>query len=151
MATNIDYPSYLPCARLSGNTHIPGDTFIRSQFDYGIRQRKKYCSQYGVGFTFIAKSQGQMKSFSHFYYTTLNDGVNSFLADWQIEGIDGTKEFRFSSVYNVTALGANKFSISASFDMITKMKDLSERSIIEYSMNEISTLPDGTRYLENEA
>ena len=124
MATNINYPIDLPCPRLSGNTNIPGNTFIRSQFDYGIRQRKQYCSQYGVGFTFIAKSQIQMKAFKDFYYITLNNGVDSFLADWQIQGIDGTKEFRFSDVYDVTALGSNKFSISASFDMITKIKDL---------------------------
>ncbi len=124
MATNINYPVNLPCPLLSGNTHQPGNTFIRSEFDYAIRQRKQYCAQYSVGFSFIAESQIQMKAFKDFYYTTLNNGVDSFLADWQVEGIDGIKEFRFSANYNPVSLGANKFRISASFDMITKIKDL---------------------------
>ncbi len=96
MATNINYPAVnLPCPLLSGNTYQPGTTFIRSEFDYAIRQRKQYCAQYSVGFSFVVKSQIQMGAFKDFFYNTLNYGVNSFLADWEIEGMDGIRNLDF--------------------------------------------------------
>jgi len=98
------YPATLPCPSLSGNTYSPGSTFIRSEFDYAIRQRKQYYGQYGVGFTFVLESQIKMQAFKDFFYNTLNYGVNSFFADWEVEGMDGVKEFRFSSNYNSVAL-----------------------------------------------
>ena len=151
MATNINYPAVnLPCPLLSGNTYQPGTTFIRSEFDYAIRQRKQYCAQYSVGFSFVIKSQLQMEIFKDFFYNTLNYGVNSFLADWEIEGMDGIKEFRFSSVYSTVSLGASKYRITASFDMLTKIKDLFVIPSIQYNMDVISTEIDGTRYIKND-
>ena len=124
MATSYNYPAELPCPSLAGNTYSPGDTFIRSEFDYAIRQRKQYCGQYGVGFTFILQSRLLMQAFNSFYYNELNSGVRSFNADWEVEGFDGAKEFRFSSVYQTTALGAGKYQVVASFDLLTSIKDL---------------------------
>ncbi len=120
----VDYPSTLPCARLAGNVYQSGRTALRSEFDYGIRVRKQYCAQYQVGFTFIMSSNDQMKAWKDFYYNTLNSGVKTFNADFEIEGISGTKEFRFADVYTPTALGAGKFQVSASFDLLTSIKDL---------------------------
>ena len=124
MATPYNYPTGLPCPNLAGNNHGAGDTFIRSKFYYAIRQRKQYCSQYGIGFTFIIGTRELMKAWKDFYYTDLNNGVKSFSADWEVEGIGGLKEFRFSSVYQPTALGSGRFQVSATFDLLTSIKDL---------------------------
>lgn len=118
------YPATLPCPALKSNSMQGGQSFIRSDFDYGTRQRASYCANYFVGFTFIAKTPEQMKAFKDFFYYTLKNGSKSFEADWEIEGISGVKEFIFSTPYTVSHLGLGKYSISASFEMLTKIKDL---------------------------
>ncbi len=118
------YSPSLPCPLLSGNTMQGGNTFIRSEFDYAIRQRKQYCPNYSVGFSFIMESKLQMKEWKDFYYTILNNGVDTFGAEWEVEGIEGWKEFRFNNIYSTVALGNNIYQVSAGFDMITKIKDI---------------------------
>ncbi len=52
----IRYPSTLPCPLVEGSEFSPGETFIRSQFDYDIRQRPVCTKQYQVKFTFLFDS-----------------------------------------------------------------------------------------------
>lgn len=118
------YPSTLPCPLLSGNNMQGGATFIRSDFDHSIRQRKNYCSNYSVMFSFIMKDRVQMQAFKEFYYSTLENGVFPFTASWEIEGSIVDKEFRFNSIYNAKAIGIGKYSVNASFDLMTNIKDI---------------------------
>lgn len=118
------YPVTLPCPNLAGNQMQGGDTFIRSQFDHSIRQRKSYCADYSVSFGFTTMNAAQMVLFREFYYSTLNNGSSSFTADWEIEGDVTEKKFRFSSIYKTTHLGKGIYRITATFEMQTKIKDL---------------------------
>ena len=118
------YPVTLPCPSLQGNNFQGGSTFQRSNFDYVVRQRASICNNYTVSFGFIAKTATEMQDFKDFYYNSLNNGVDIFIADWMIEGFTGEKQFRFATIYNSKHLGNNKFQISAEFEMITKIKDL---------------------------
>ena len=124
MATTIDYPTTLPCALLAGNKMQGGRTFLRSEFDSNIRQRKQYCSQYEVGYTFFIESKAQMLLWRDFYYTTLDNGVKSFNSDFEVEGSVIQKEFRFASTYTATALGEGRYSITAIFDLLTPIQSL---------------------------
>ena len=121
---SITYPSTLPCAQLQGNKMQGGRTFLRSEFDSNIRQRKQYCSQYEVQYSFFIESKAQMIEFKNFYYTTLDNGVKKFNADWEIEGSDIMKEFRFSKTYQATAIGEGQYAVTAIFDMLTPIKSL---------------------------
>ncbi len=117
------YPVILPCPALAGNAMQGGSTFIRSQFDHSTRQRKTYCADYGVAFSFTADA-AQMVAFREFYYAALNNGSESFLAEWEVEGDITQKQFRFSSIYKSSSLGKGIYRISATFEMQTKIKDL---------------------------
>ena len=120
----INYPATLPSPLLSGNASQGGDTFIRSKFDYNTRQRATFCGDYSVKFSFVAETSIAMKAFKDFYYSILFNGQKSFFADWEVEGISGVKEFRFLKTYSVSGLGVGVYSISADFEMITKISDL---------------------------
>jgi len=124
MAALIDYPSNLPCPNLSGNSPKPGSVAYISEFDIGIRKRKRYCGTYQIGLVFIMRSKTQMQEWKNFFYTTLNSGVKTFNADFEIEGNTDIKEFRFFDGYEPIALGAGKFRVTATFDMLTSIKDL---------------------------
>ena len=124
MASNIIYPISLPCPMLAGNKMQGGQTFLRSTFDHSIRHRKSYCASYDVSFQFTAINAAQMVDFKKFYYTTLGNGVKSFLADWEIEGDTTQKEFRFSDIYSVSSIGKSIYRVSARFEMLTNIKDL---------------------------
>ena len=120
----INYPNTLPCPTLAGNAMSGGRTFLRSQFEYSTRQRGTFCNDYMLSFNFVAKDAAQMLDFKNFYYQTLNNGSKSFLADWEIEGSVSIKEFRFSSTYAVVNMGKSIYKITASFEMLTKVKDI---------------------------
>jgi len=101
-----------------------GSTFIRSKFEYATRQRQTYCNDYMVKFNFICKDRDTMKNFKNFYYQSLRNGQHSFFAEWEVEGIDTQKEFRFADIYTSSALGNGIYRVEALFEMITKIKDL---------------------------
>lgn len=124
MATNILYPSSLPCPMVAGNNMQGGNTFLRSNFDHSIRQRKSYCADYAITFTFTSANASEMMAFKDFYYSTLGNGVKSFLADWEVEGNSTQKEFRFSDIYNAKSIGKSIYRITAKFQMITNIKGL---------------------------
>ena len=124
MASNIVYAINLPCPMLSGNKQQGGSTFKRSTFDHSIRQRKSYCASYDVGFSFTAETASQMADFREFYYKVLGLGVQSFLAEWDIEGDSSQKEFRFSNIYGSKPMGNNVFRITATFQLLSKIQEL---------------------------
>ncbi len=124
MATSIVYPQTLPCPIVMGNDFTGGQTFDRTEFDYAIRQRAKYCSPYMLKLTFLVDGRDVMKAFKNFYYNGLGNGAKSFLATWEVEGDQSEKEFRFSARYRAKAMGGGLYAVSADFEMLTKIKDL---------------------------
>ncbi len=124
MAALIDYPSTLPCHNLAGQSSDPASVAYISEFDIGIRKRKRYCGTYQISYTFVMKSKAQMQEWRDFFYNTLNNGVKTFNADFEVEGNIGFKEFRFFDGYEPVALGTGKFRVTATFDMLTSIKDL---------------------------
>ena len=120
----VVYPSTLPCPLLEGHSYRAGDTFLRSQFDYDIRERPTCTKQYEVGFTFLIEGAATMKAFRDFYYVDCLRGTKIFTADWKIEESEVVKEFRFAAPYTVVALGNNNYKVTAVFDMITNIETL---------------------------
>lgn len=120
----LDYPITLPSPSLSGNSSQGGETILRSKFEFATRQRATFCGDYYVNRSFLFKTSALMKEFKDFYYTGLFNGSRSFNADWEIEGITGVKEFRFAKMYSVKNLTDGIYEVSASFELVTKIKDL---------------------------
>ena len=118
------YPADLPCVLLRGNKPQGGRTFLRSGFEYATRQRQTYCNDYMYSASFLMKDRDTMIKFKNFYYSSLKNGSMSFEAEWEVEGLPGVKKFRFADVYSATPVGNGLYSVSATFEMITKIKDL---------------------------
>ncbi len=121
MAT-ITYPATLPCPIMGDFS--PGDTFIRSQFDYGINERPVCTKQYEAKYTFLLEGAVQMKAFRDFYYTTTLRGTLPFTADWRVEENITDKDFRFAAVYKPVFIGNDNYEVIAVFDVMTPIENL---------------------------
>ncbi len=117
------YPTTLPCPSLPA-TQSGASPFLRTDFEFAIRQRGLPFSGYTLEAVFLCNSDAQMAEFRRFFYTDLIDGTKRFDADWIIEGSTALKQFRFSAPYKTTPLGSGSYSVKASFDMLTPIKDI---------------------------
>ena len=91
--------------------------FIRSQFDYGTRQRRavRGFDTFGVRFCL---TQTQMDEWTTFW-DALNDGNDKFTTDEVINSdVTTGKIARFTSGYDVSQIGANKFIITVPLELI---------------------------------
>lgn len=104
---------------VSFNLHsgVKATNFIRSQFDYGTRQRRTV-NGYDSYSVKLILSQSEMTDFERFW-KALNDGNDKFYTD-EVIGADTTvpKIARFTSGYEVSHLGANKFTVSVPIELI---------------------------------
>ena len=119
------YPTSLPCPIISGNSMVGGESFLKTPFYHTLRVRQTFCNTYELSFKFIMSTQAQMVEFKNFYYVDLENGSLSFTANWEIEGSTMDKEFRFTERYKATALDGGMYEVSAKFELITPIKDLS--------------------------
>jgi len=120
----LSFPSTLPSPSLERNAMQGGETFDRSDFEFATRQRATYCSDYYVNYSFQFKSSALMELFKDFYYDGLANGVRTFNADWEIEGISGVKQFRFAKRYSTKIIRVGLYEVSARFELVNKIKDL---------------------------
>ena len=121
------YPSALPSPLISANTQAGGGTFLQTEFDYGIRHRRKIGGIYTVSASFVFESDADMQTFATYYYDTLNGGVEQISASWNIEGDTSSKLFRFGnpdSPYTANPMGAGKWAVSCQFIMDTTMDSI---------------------------
>ncbi len=118
----IAYPATLPCP-IAGD-YSPGDTFIRSQFDFDVRERPICTRQYEAKYTFLIESAAQMAAFREFYYTTTLRGTLPFTADWRVEDNIADKDFRFAAVYKPVFIGNDNYEVIAVFDVMTLIETL---------------------------
>lgn len=92
--------------------------FVRSQFDYGTRQRRGIRG-YDVFSAKLVLTQVEMENFVHFW-SLLNYGNDKFYID-QVINADTTtaKIVRFISGYEVSQIGANKFIVTVPLELIS--------------------------------
>lgn len=91
--------------------------FVRSQFDYGTRQRRGIRG-YDTFSVKLVLDQTEMINFMHFW-DMLNDGNDKFYTDEVING-DQTlgKTVRFISGYSADQIGNNKFIVTVPLELI---------------------------------
>lgn len=118
----ITYPTTLPGPDLKTAQFTPGDTFSRTEFEFGMRYRKTWESVYRVRYTFTL-TDDQMKEFRHFYEQTLNGGMWKFKADWEIEGDRDTKVFHFLDRYTAKKTKSALYEVSATFHYVGVYKN----------------------------
>lgn len=112
----ISYETYMNTSFNLGSGSASTD-FIRSQFDYGTRQRRAV-----KGYpTFSAKlvlTQTEMNNWDTFW-TALDYGTDKFTTDEVINNDDTTgKTVRFTSGYQVSQIGADKFIVTVPLELI---------------------------------
>ncbi len=91
--------------------------FIRSQFDYGARQRRGIRG-YDVFSASLVLDQSEMINFMHFW-DLLNDGNDKFYTNEVINNDQTTSKIaRFTSGYQVAQIGANKFIVTVPIELI---------------------------------
>ncbi len=91
--------------------------FIRSQFDYGTRQRRGVRG-YDVFGVKLVLDQKEMINFIHFW-DMLNYGNDKFYTD-EVINSDTTiaKTVRFTNGYQTAQIGADKFIITVPIELI---------------------------------
>ncbi len=91
--------------------------FVRSQFDYGTRQRRGVRG-YDVFSVTLVLDQAEMINFEDFW-ADLNFGNDKFYTNEVINNDQTTaKTARFTSGYQIAQIGANKFVITVPIELI---------------------------------
>lgn len=113
----IIYETYMSTSFNLG-TGSAATNFIRSQFDYGARQRRGIRG-YDVFSVKLVLDQAEMINFEDFW-DALNYGNDKFLTNEVINSDRTTgKTVRFTSGYQISQLiGANKFIVTAPLELI---------------------------------
>jgi len=100
------------------NAGVASTDFIRSQFDFGTRQRRALRGYDNVGFRLIV-GWGELIRFKTFWLD-LNMGTEKFTTDQPIFG-DPTKNktVRFTSGYNLKELSYRRWEITGTVEIIS--------------------------------
>lgn len=99
------------------NTSTEPTNFIRSQFDYGVRQRRALRSypKY-VGSVYL--EWYDIADFKQFW-TDTNEGTDIFNTDMLIHGDDtSNKEIRATAGYSMQELGCGRYKISFPIELV---------------------------------
>ncbi len=114
MKTYEDYN--LPCLTLT--TFDSGNNRIRTQFDYGIRQRRGAQNLPKMGFNIVIKGRGELNRFTQFW-ADLNMGIDKFILK-QAFGpyTSDKKEVRFTRGYTLQEKGGGLFVLSSEIEIV---------------------------------
>ena len=113
----LKYEDYLSKYFELGSS-VEGSSFIRSDFDYGTRQRRAVMS-YASHSAQIMLDYGQLLAFKSFW-EDLNMGTDIFLTDMVVHG-DATleKQIRFTAPYSVSEWDKDPiFVVKCQFEII---------------------------------
>lgn len=112
------YETYMNTSFNLGSGSI-STNLIRSQFDYGARQRRGVRG-YDTFSVKLVLDADEMINFMHFW-DMLNDGNDKFYTDEVING-DQTlgKIVRFTSGYQSSQIGNSKFTVTVPLELISK-------------------------------
>lgn len=101
----VKYETYFPniCWTLSGT--VVATNFIRSQFDYGVRQRRALRGNDNYSVRIVLSNQTDMDQWLLFW-SDLNYGNDIFITDQIIDGDTSVdKNVRFTSGYSNRDIG----------------------------------------------
>lgn len=112
----LKYEDYkLPC--WMQGTFSAADNIMRTQFDYGIRQRRKPTGNPAASFAILIKSQKDLESFTKFW-GDLHNGVDTWTTDYRFGPYTKkSKKVRFTQPYQMNDLGAGLFEVTCSMEM----------------------------------
>lgn len=114
----ISYETYLSASFNLGSGSA-ATNFVRSQFDYGVRQRRSVRG-YDTFSARLVLDQTEMSNFEHFW-SLLNYGNDKFYTDQVINSDTTTSKIvRFTSGYDVSQIGNNKFMVTVPMELIAK-------------------------------
>ena len=114
----ISYSTYMSVSFNLGSGSA-STNFIRSNFDYGARQRKaiRGYDTFSVRLV-LDEANGEMTDWLDFW-SALNDGTDKFYTDEVINADEtSAKIVRFTSGYQISQIGANKFIITVPLELI---------------------------------
>ena len=114
----VIYPSTLPCPLLTSGNSSEKQSFIRSQFDFDVRQRRVPRGKPTQSFI-ISVHHSLLDEWVTFW-ESVNFGNDPFEYSFMAHGSDNIdKVIRFIEPYKLTAVGANVYSISASIEILS--------------------------------
>ena len=113
----IKYEDYLDrCFTLASSQQ--GVSFIRSQFDYGVRQRRAVRGYSTHNVRIVMRSMHEVQIFKQFW-EDLNLGADKFLTDQVIhDDISREKTIRFTNVFSLQQMGADRFIVTCVVELV---------------------------------
>ena len=112
----IKYEDYLTKCWLLNKSRANTD-FIRSSFDYGIRQRRALRG-YPVAGVRLVLNMGEVLQFKKFWIA-LNYGTDKFITDQPIFGDPSYgKTVRFTTAYNLSEIGYLKYELTCQVEIL---------------------------------
>ena len=115
----VDYPSSLPCPRLSTNVSKPSRVFKSTTFDYGSRKKQTATSQHFVDYSAVLTS-AQLTEFRSFY-SSLNEGSDEFKAAWMYENNTENRKWRFAKAHSITPLGNDNYEVRTTIESTSRV------------------------------
>jgi len=115
------YPITLPCPLLAGNSNGTSTTFKRSTTAFYKQQRRFSRGTYVISFSAIMTTS-ELQEFRAWYLTSINE-MDIFEAEWEVEGVQGTKKFKFLESYNVSSYEYDLHHVSAPVQMMTTISN----------------------------
>jgi len=114
----IKWSDYLNKCFLLGNSTQSTD-FIRSNFDYGVRQRRALRGYSQHSFS-ITLNYMELQDFKEFW-DDLVDGTDPFLTDQMVHGnANLDKQVRFVTGYSISEIGYYSFKVTATIELMTE-------------------------------
>ena len=112
----IKYEDYMSIHFMLSSGEV-ATNFVRSSFDYGVRQRRAVSGYDGYNVKLVLP-KAALEVFQTFW-ADLNDGNDKFYTDEVVAG-DFTlnKTVRFTNGYSISDLGCNIFSIAVPLELI---------------------------------
>lgn len=111
------YPTIMPLPLLKSGSSSEGSSFIRTQFDYGIRQTRKprgYATQ-----SFSIFLDHYLLDEWETFWIAINYGTDPFNCSFMVHGSTNVdKVIRFTNSYTLKMLAPTKFELSCSIEIL---------------------------------
>lgn len=137
----LNYSDYMSVSFNLGSGSSSTD-IIRSQFDYGTRQRRGIRGYDVFSATLVLnEDNGEMSDWMNFWYA-LNYGNDKFNTAIVINGDQTTvKIARFTSGYEVSQIGANKFIVSVPLELISSPMTIIDTGVTAtFAVNNVTVI-----------
>lgn len=114
----VSYETYMS-VHFSLGSGVISSNFIRSIFDYGVRQRRGVRGYDSFSARLVLDEDKGEKTEWLTFWNALNDGNDKFTTNEVINGDETTgKIVRFMGGYEISQIGANKFIVTVPLELI---------------------------------